>query len=199
MAAGRENDESAALRRLARRIDPEPEHAFQVRRNALALFDALEPLHGLHSRDRAILEAAALLHDIGYARGAAGHHKTSRDMILAMDIPGLDGEERMMAAATARYHRKGHPQPSHKVYRDLPEPNRERVRRLAALLRIGDGLDRAHAASVSGIEAAIGPDAVEIRVRQRRPGDLDIWGANRKRELFEEVFGRPVRILAMES
>lgn len=197
LAADDVNDDSAALRSLARRLDPASAHALQVRRNALDLFDALGPIHGLTGRDRAILEAAALLHDIGYTKGPVGHHKTARDMILAMDIPGLDEEERTLAALTARYHRKSHPRPEHKLYRDLPHGDQDRVRRLAAILRMGDGLDRAHEASVSAIEAAITSDVIEIRVRQRKPIELDIWGANRKRELAEEVFGRAVRIVRM--
>ena len=69
---------------------------------------------------------------------------------------------------------------------------RDKVSRLAALLRIADGLDREHAGAVK----------VDLRVGEGRHGDhrgersLDLGtaAALKKADLFQEVFGLKVAI-----
>lgn len=185
-----------ALFRLAREIDPEPEHCFQVRKNAERLFAALAPLHGLGGREWALLEAAALLHDIGHRRGFQKHHKHSRDMILERQWPGLTARGRLIVACAARYHRKSGPKPGHRYFCELSEKDQGLVRALSAILRIADGLDRAHRASVAAIRAEIGVNAVSLYVTQRVESPEDIAGGLRKADQFEEVFGRRLCIAA---
>ena len=74
---------------------------------------------------------------------------------------------------------------------------RRRIKRLAAILRVADGLDRGHASAVAdvlveprdaGIEirAVPSPDAPDMR--------LELWGAARKSALLASVLGAPVEI-----
>ncbi|MBI2435780.1 MAG: HD domain-containing protein [Candidatus Hydrogenedentes bacterium] len=187
------------VRALARKLDDEPEHPFQVCKLALQLFDATVELHGLGRHERPLLEAAALLHDTGLRYGAQGHHKRSHEIVLAQDLPGFSEDEKAIIACVARYHRKSHPQPDHKTYRDLGRITQGIVRALAAILRIADGLDRSHAAAAQRLRVRIANGAVRIGVLQRQPNDLDIWGARRKQALFEEVFNVRVQIERIED
>ena len=50
---------------LAERCRYDEDHARQVARLALDLFDGTHRLHGLGARERSLLEFAALLHDVG--------------------------------------------------------------------------------------------------------------------------------------
>jgi exopolyphosphatase/guanosine-5'-triphosphate,3'-diphosphate pyrophosphatase len=184
------------VRKLARKLDPEPAHVFQVCKNALALFDATQSVHKLGTSDRRLLEAAALLHDLGHTIEMARHHKHSRDLILGMDLPAFSDREKRIIACVARYHRKAHPAVKHAVYAGLKKTDRRRVDKLAALLRIADGLDRCHEASCKRVTAGLLKGTLTICVEQRRPNPTDIWGAQRKRALFEEVFGVRVTIEA---
>jgi exopolyphosphatase/guanosine-5'-triphosphate,3'-diphosphate pyrophosphatase len=195
-AKKRPRDARQALFRLARKLEPEPGHAFQVRKNAERLFAALAPIHGLKAAEWPLLEAAAVLHDIGQRDGFKGHHKRSRDMILAREWPGLETRGRAIVACVARYHRKGLPKPDHKVYETLPAPDQALVARMAALLRIADGLDRAHRASVCGIRAEITPGQVVLHVAQRHESPADLHGALRKADLFEQVYATKIDIIA---
>lgn len=185
----------AAIRAVMEKLDPEPEHGRQVWRLARRLFDETRAVHGLDDSARALLEAAALMHDVGFRTGARKHHKHSRDWILAHDLPGFSEEERGIIACVARYHRAGHPDPKHKVYRDLPREQQELTRRLAALLRIADGLDRAHLAATHGLRAEVEGDGLRVYAVQDTLSETDIWGAMRKRFLFEEVYGLRVEVL----
>lgn len=178
-----------AARRLVNEYDFEPEHAIQVTKIVLQLFDDTGELHHLGDPEKRLLEAAALLHDIGYSNRPDQHHKGARDLILSSKPEGFSGRERKMVACIARYHRKGHPKPSHKVYCDLNEADRIIVDRLAALLRIADGLDRSHLAATKNVRVGRSESSVSFLVEQRHPNPTDIWGALRKRQLFEETFG----------
>lgn len=178
-----------AVRRLARKLDPEPPHVFQVCRNAMALFDATQEIHRMGKADERLLCAAALLHDIGYTVGAARHHKHSRDLILKLEIPEFSDREKHIVACVARYHRKAHPSRAHSVFSDLNPMDQDRVKKLAALLRIADGLDRTHSASCKRLQLFIKGKELTLFVLQRAPSPIDIWGAQRKQSLFEEVYG----------
>lgn len=187
------------LFRLARKLNPEPGHAFQVRKNAALLFEAMEPLHGLKTESWCLLEAAALLHDIGTRKGMRRHHKRSRDMILARDWPGLTKDDRAMVACVARYHRRGLPQPHHRVYADLNTSQRTQVDWLAGMLRVADGLDRAHKASVRRIAATWDDQQLVLNITLRWESPEDILGALRKSDLLALVTDRVVAVQAAQE
>ena len=188
-----------AVEKLALTVDPEPEHAFQVCAVCLDLFDVLRDIHGLGAPERRLLATAALLHDTGWSTRPDAHHKGSRDIIMKTKLPGFPVRERRILACLARYHRGTHPKPSHKVYSDLDRGARDLVGRLAAILRIADGLDRTHTASACGVRVERKGAALRLLVDQRQPNPTDIWGAMRKRGLFEEVFGFTVDIATDEE
>jgi exopolyphosphatase/guanosine-5'-triphosphate,3'-diphosphate pyrophosphatase len=180
---------------VARQYPEELMHLEQVARLSERLFDALQPLHQMGQRERELLCCAALLHDIGLRVSISSHHRHSLTLILESDLHALAAEERRLVANVARYHRKAAPSEKHPHFRDLPAESRELVRRLAAILRIADGLDRAHENAVSEIEASpAGPAVWTVRVSGR--GDLAYaaWGAMRKADLFGDVYGVKLRI-----
>ena len=170
-------------------------HVRHVARLADLLFGVFQPLHGLGERKRELLACAALLHDIGVSAGASGHHLSSLRLILEADLSPLSGEEKLVVANVARYHRKAHPSPKHEPFAALPPGDQEIVRRLAALLRVADGLDRAHENAVERLAAAPG-SADSWTLSIDGPGDLELAasGAARKADLFEEVYGRSLRV-----
>ena len=183
-----------AAKALAETHDPDPAHAFQVSKNSLVLFDALRGLHGLGDRERVLLHAAALMHDTGYENRPFQHHKGSRDLILASALEGFSPKERVIIACVARYHRKAGPAPSHKVYCDLDEASRVVVNKLAALLRVADGLDRSHAESAESLKVMHARGTIRLKVRQRTPNPVDLATGTRKADLFEAVFGMKIEI-----
>ncbi|MCX5768871.1 MAG: HD domain-containing protein [Candidatus Hydrogenedentes bacterium] len=192
--------------------DPDPAHSRHVAQNSLALFDALGrppdallsarcawgvPLFAIADLDhaRTLLQAAAILHDVGYSVDPDSHHKQSRDMILASGITDFPPNDIAIIACIARYHRKTLPDPRHKVYRDLDPQSQQLVNHLAAILRIADGLDRSHAGSAQSIRVTRSRGTVSIHVRQEPPSASDIEAARKKADLFEQTFGLQVEII----
>ena len=151
---------------------------------------------GLDAASRPLLEAAALLHDVGYCVSYDSHHKHSHHLISHAELPGFGPEERMLIAAIARYHRGALPKAKHPEFAALDAEGRRTVEQLAALLRVADGLDRSQAQRVGHLAVAWGPDRVEVRVGGVPPLDAEIHGAERKADLFERVFGRQVVVRA---
>ena len=99
-----------------------------------------------------------------------------------------------MLTAAVRWHRRGEPKASDDLVGPLDDDRRERVRRVVALLRIADGLARSRHQVVEHVTVRVGPSLVLIRMHARTDPELELWGARRKRELFEKVFDREVEI-----
>ena len=192
-----------ACRAMGRRFHFESAHAEAVLELARQLFDQTKELHGLGDRARVLLEAAALLHDVGVAVNNDGHHKHSQYLIESSDLVGLTHEERHMVALVARYHRKGPPTRDHEEYLALRRRDRTVVERLAALLRLADALDRQHAQLVRGIGARIGDDYVELRPLLADATEtrltLEAKAVAAKGVLFMQLFGRMPRLVLPDA
>ena len=143
-------------------------HARQVTRLALRLFDEMNELHQLVARDRLRLECAALLHDIGWQSGGKGHHRASMQMILESPLLPFDDHERATIGCIARYHRRGLPALTHPLYAGLETREQEAVSKLAALLRLAEGLDHDHKQRIKDVTCRIRPRKVVVRASATR-------------------------------
>ena len=185
--------------RLARRCQVDQAHAEHVARLALDLFRGTRPLHNLPNADGELLEFAALLHDVGFHIAASKHHKHTAYLVENADLQGFTVEEVQLLAQTARYHRKATPKESHEGFGKLTERNRQRVRVLAGILRVADGLDRGYAQLIRGVRCVVGDRTVEIVLSPATDltvePELEIYSARRKRDLFEETVGRKLRFV----
>ncbi len=175
--------------RFAERCGFERRHAEHVARLALRVWDQVSPGAGLPPEGRGLLEAAALLHDVGYAVGYEGHHRHAYSLILHADLPGFSAREVRLVANIARYHTGGRPKKKHRNFRELPREDRRLVRALAAVLRIADGLDRAHGRDVRDAVVRRRAGGTTLVVHASRDGDLGLEGARAKARLFERAFG----------
>ncbi len=189
-AAAHAADRSTAVATLGRRFGYDEPHAEQVARLALALFDQLPDVHRLPPAARGLLEAASLLHDIGHAVSPNRHHKHTHYLVSNADIPGFSDQERRLVALVARYHRRSAPDRHRPDLEDLSGRELRLVRRLVAILRVADALDRSHHQPVTAIRAAERDGAVRVRARARGPLDLELWDVAREAALFRNVFGR---------
>ena len=181
---------------LAERCNYYADHAQQVVRLALAIFDQTRALHGLTDREREWLEFAALLHDIGTHISYERHHRHSYYLIRNGDLRGFDPDEIEVIALVARYHRRGTPKRSHEEYARLPSQLRRTVRTLASILRVAESLDRSHTQTISGLDLRDrGGDAL-LQVHTSGDAELEVWATNRHLQPFERILGKPVRLEA---
>ncbi len=185
----------ASVRGLARRCNSNERHCRHVLALALALFDDLQPMHELGPADREMLEYGVLLHDIGQHVSHARHHEHAAYLVRHGALRGFEPHEVTFLAALVRHHRRGDPKPTEELFGALASDERERIRRLAAILRVADGLDRGRRQRVHGLRAQDTGAAVLVRIAGEGDPELEVWGARRRRDLFERVFGRDVEII----
>jgi exopolyphosphatase/guanosine-5'-triphosphate,3'-diphosphate pyrophosphatase len=169
------------------------EHAQQVSRLALSIFDQTRSVHGLSDREREWLEYGALLHDIGVHISYERHHRHSYYLIRNGDLRGFDPQEIAVIALVARYHRQATPKKSHEGFGELPGPLRRTVRTLAAIVRLAEGLDRSHAQALAGIDLYPRDGDYLARLRAAGDAELELWAAHRHVGPLEKLLDKPVR------
>lgn len=200
---GAPRDRMKGVRHFAHACRYEEPHSRHVTALALSIFDqmaaAITPGRGetdwRKPECREMLEAASLLHDIGYFINYARHHKHSYHLIVHADLPGFTRREVEIIANVARYHRRALPSAKkHRAFALLPKADRLLVRRLAAILRLADGLDRNHTQCVSSAAVRVSGGAARVLVESSGDVGFDVWAAETKGELFRKAFGLQVRV-----
>ncbi|MHB8051087.1 MAG: Ppx/GppA phosphatase family protein [Coriobacteriia bacterium] len=188
-------DRMRSVREFGRQCQYDVAHAEQVCRLSLELFDELRGQLGLTDGDRALLEAAALLHDVGYYISFEQHHKHSQHLISHATLPGFDSDERWIIAAVARYHSGSLPKAKHDVMEGLDADSRRQVSHLAALLRTADGLDRSHGQRVREVLVDVSKSRLTLTITGRAPLDIDAQAGERKSDLLALESGLEVVIV----
>ena len=186
-----------AVERFAERCGADLAHARQVAWIAGRLLDELAEPFGLSPDDKPLIEAAALLSNVGYLINFDGHHKHSYHLIVNSDLPGFERDELRLVANVARYHRGARPKQKHKPYAALSDDDQDRVAKMAAVLRVALALDRTHQQQVSDVRVNVNERSVEVTVQTTGDAEVDLWAARRKVDLFERVFGRRVYFAAV--
>ncbi len=174
---------------LGRKFLFEEKHALRVQRMSAKLFQALQSEHGLSGHQLMLLEVAAILHDIGKYINHSSHHKHSLYLIQNAEVFGLNKDDLNIVANVARYHRKALPLESHTSFVSLSRENRIVVNKLAALLRLAEGIDRSHARVHRNFH--IERNKEELVISCHSTGNI---GVNRnftitETRMFESVFG----------
>jgi exopolyphosphatase / guanosine-5'-triphosphate,3'-diphosphate pyrophosphatase len=183
------------FREFAERCQSDRRHVEQVRRLALQLYEQLGQTLGCRPEEQVLLEAASLLHDVGQLVSYRKHHKHSYSLITHAERLGLAPRERTLVAMVSRYHRRTGPRRKHPEFAALPPEEQDIVRRVSAILRVADGLDRGHSAAVDTVHAELTDRALVLTVRaasSQADLGLECWGASRKADVMAKLLGRDV-------
>ena len=178
---------------LAERCNYSSEHAQQVARLAMGLFDQTRAVHGLTDREREWLEYAALMHDLGVHISYERHHRHSYYLIKNGDLRGFDPKEVEVMGLVARYHRRAAPKKTHEEFGALSGDLRRTVRVLSALLRLAEGLDRSHSQPLSSVSVLDRDEDFLVSLRSDGDAELEVWAAARHVVPLEQVLQKPIR------
>ncbi len=187
--AGDLGDRLAGVRQFAAACGFEEKHARHVADLALQIFRQLQGPFQLPAEDALILEAAALLHEVGNLINYEKHHRHSYHLILHGNLRGLSPKQRELVANVARYHRRSEPKKKHEHFARLTPEEQAAVRRLSAILRLADGLDRTHLQLIKTVHLRRYRDRLLVSVAADRLPDVDLWGAEEKGTLLQKTFG----------
>ncbi len=195
-----------SVEHLADLMDDDRAHSNAVAVLALDLFDQLRELglHDLGDDSRELLEASALLSNVGKFVSHDSHHKHSYYVIRNSDrLMGFTDPEIELLAVIARYHRKADPRAGHPEFGLLTEDDQRRVRLLAGVLRVAIALDRTHDGLVGSVRAKVRGKDDERRLTlvvtaERSPADLslELYTADDRRGLLEAALELPIEVVA---
>lgn len=192
---------AAAMNRLrvwASYLDPDFAHSQRVVRLASQLFDGLAHAGllgaGPHHDSRIVLEAAALLHDIGRVKGDKSHHKDSFNLIQGMAVPaGWTPRELELAATVARYHRGALPRARSKALQRLDLPDRRVALQLSGVLRLANRLDFRNGTDPN-VHVEVRDRVVTVHVAGYRPLERSAEDIAAAGHLLETILRRPVLV-----
>src|SRR5208337_983563 len=193
--------EAAALGRLklwGSLLDPDFKHSSHVARLALQLYDGL-PARGVSDAEwkqqRAILQVAALLHDVGRSKKDDNHHKTTFRLIAQLKPPlGWTAEAMRMAGVAARYHRGALPRVGQKTLAGLTLNQRTSVLRLAGILRLANALDAERDGRIERVQVDNTDGVLLVLAAGYSPRDRMAEAIAAGRHLLETIYRRPILI-----
>ncbi len=180
--------------RLGKKYQFDAEHATLTAKLAKQLFDQSRSLHNLGDEERLLLEVGALLHDIGHFINTIDHDKHGYYILKANRLIGLNEHQQELVASLVRYHRKAIPNIEDSNFKALPQKDRITVSKLSALIRLADGMDVSHTNHVTSATLIEKKNCWQLNLQGR--GDLMIekWALDKRRTLFEEIFGVQLEI-----
>lgn len=193
-------DESFALqvlnsaRAIAAKYHVDLGHSDQVCKLAVSLYDELKRQQWVSIGYRLLLQAAAILHEVGIFISSRAHHKHSYYIIANSEVFGLESKELEMVAHIARYHRRSRPKAAHLEYARLPREQKMVINRLASLLRVADALDVDRTQGVKGFTCRIENDNLIISVTGPTDLSLEKRAMAMKSDLFEEIYGLKIQL-----
>lgn len=181
-------DAAAAIDQFAERCGVDLVHGQHVARLAGSIYAQLCGPWGMDPADQLLLEQSAKLQDVGYLINYEQHHKHSYHMIMNSHLPGMTPHDLELIANVARYHRGARPKKKHANFKALSKPDQQRVKRLAAILRLAGGFDRSHSQQVTDVNVEFRDGAIRLLAVASTLPEVDLWGAQKRVAIFERVF-----------
>lgn len=170
-------------------------HAQHVAHLSAILFDAVKNEAHFTRSDRKILQAAALLHDVGYGVNPADHVTASVKIIKRAPLRGFSSVQRDYLAAVVFLHRKNYA-PVLKTRELTRLHDQKRAMKLAALLCIADGLDHSHVQDCEIHRATLKNNTFNVQVRSGWYAGNIHWSYG-KTGLWNAVFGADIHFIEM--
>lgn len=177
-------------------------HSRAVAGLVLELFDSAKKikLHTYGDSERELLEYATFLHDIGSFISYVNHQAHSYYIIKNSELLGFDQKEITIMANLARFHRKKTPGKKAIEIKELDAREQEMIRILSLFIRLGESLDRSHAALVCHVRLVrSGKNSVKLDIIARDDCQLEIWGVESEKKAFEKVFGIKLELNVIDA
>ena len=169
------------------------EHASQVEKLALQMFDALDKIGYFEANDRLLLQVAARLHDIGIHIEYYDHHVHGFYLILNSRMNGLTNRERIAVAYLVGSHRETGIKNQMAEFENIISKNEiSRLGRLVVLLNLAEQFDRAENASIENLIVCVNNQEVIINFDSKADSELELERTSSRRfvDRFEKNFSK---------
>ncbi|MCL2407876.1 MAG: HD domain-containing protein, partial [Defluviitaleaceae bacterium] len=176
------------VKSIADKYEVQHSHSDLLDRFAMKIFDKIRKLHGMGARERALLQCACYLHDVGKYIGATDHAVNSYNIVRSLDILGFNQQEMRILAAICLIHSTTNPD-KYNQFHHMPDGEKTVTAKLAAILRLADALDRGDSQKIKDIEVTLDGENLTILATANKNIELEKWAFEIKGNFFNEVFG----------
>ena len=158
------------------------EYAAELEKEQLSLS------HGMDEHCRTLVQATALLHDIGKYISMRSHSLYTYKLIMSTDILGFSDNDKKIVALASYYH-------ANQLFENKagsPEMEKELtplVAKIAALVRLADAMDRSYQQKIKFCKVSIKDGTMLIEAKSKVDLTLEEWTFAGKATFFEEVYG----------
>jgi exopolyphosphatase/guanosine-5'-triphosphate,3'-diphosphate pyrophosphatase len=186
-----ENERHNSILNMAAHYHVDLRFCTRVAEHVESLFKMLAPVHRLPPEYSSLLNAAAMLHEVGSFISRAGRRRHAYYILSHSELLGFTPAQRRVLAAIARYLGKSRITPDSQAVRLLAPLDRPLLPAAVTLVRLARALEQGRRGAVLGVRARIEPAEVRLTLLTRPTGaELELWALERERGYFFEVFGR---------
>jgi exopolyphosphatase/guanosine-5'-triphosphate,3'-diphosphate pyrophosphatase len=185
------SDRAEAVRNLATHYQVDLRFAERVRNHCEHLFHSLMPVHNLPAEYEDLVEAGALLEEIGSFVSRVGRRRHAYYLVTHSELLGYTVRQRRIVAALVRFLGKSRPTPGSTALQPLAPADRLMIPRAAMILRLARALERSRRGLVTGTRVTLRDSRVTLRLQTKgEDAELELWALEREKPYFREVFGR---------
>ncbi|MEN6565360.1 MAG: Ppx/GppA phosphatase family protein [Veillonellales bacterium] len=169
-------------------------HATHVAILAASLLKGWQPLLNTDSREKTLLQVAALLHDCGIPINYYDHPRHSAYLIENARLFGLTHREQMLVAVIAGWHNG----PSGKYIRNklysefFDKPDWETARKLSLLLAMAESLDITQMQLVQAVTATLEEGQAVLRLTVSESAAIEEEAVMKHSKWFKKELGVPL-------
>lgn len=187
-----DKDILSAAHTLSRRYMSYSPHIDALVEMSSLIYDSMKKVHGMGSRERLLLQTAAILHDCGKYVSFANAPQCAYNIILSSEIMGLSYRDRVIVASIVKYNT--HPLAGYDEVSDvLDREEYLTVAKCASILRVANAMDRSHKQKFKNVRATVRDKQLIISIETEGGMLLEKTMFDAKAGMFEDVFSiKPV-------
>jgi exopolyphosphatase/guanosine-5'-triphosphate,3'-diphosphate pyrophosphatase len=186
-----ESERQNSILNLASHYQVDMRFAARVADHAQRLFKLLGPVHHLPPEYANLLNAAALLHEVGSFISRAGRRRHAYYILAHSELLGFSLPQRLVIAAITRYLGKSKITPANRAVTVLAPSDRLLMPRAVLLLRLARAVEQGRRGAVLSLRAKLEPREVHLTLMTKPTGaELELWALEKESNYFREVFGR---------
>lgn len=183
----------SVTRRMSEKYESDIEHTKNVEALSMSIFDSIRKISGLDRRDRLLLQVAGILHDSGKYVNMMQGTENAYYLVMNTEIIGLSDVEKRIAANVIRYNSSADVPGYDKVAGMMDHGDYVRMLKMAAILRLANGMDRSHMQRIQDIRVTIKGSELKILANTIYDITLEEGLMDNRARFFEQIFGlRPV-------
>ena len=169
------------------------EHTKNVEALSLAIFDSIRKISGGTPRDRLLLQVASILHDCGKFVNMMYGTDNSYYLILNTEIIGISENEKRIIANAIRFNSSVDVPAYAEVASEMSHVDYVRMLKLAAILRLANGMDRSHQQRIRDVRVTVSGSELKIMANTIYDITLEQGMMENRSRFFEQIYGlKPV-------